>query len=218
MSTADDVASSAVANGAAGADDPIHLLLSRRSVGRVLQDPRPPRGEIERLLEAANAAPNHFLTQPWRFVVIAGAERERVGLVLEEALRPRLEDPTSPAGQALLAKERSKLLRAPVIIAVAAQPASPEQQPRVVRSEEIAACAAAAQNIMLAAHALGLGAMWRTGETAYDPSVLEALGLSADHELLGFIYVGYPDPRQPPPPRAPRRPVQALTRWSGWED
>jgi nitroreductase len=193
--------------------DLVGLLLSRRSAGRVLPD-RPPRELIERLLAVACAAPNHHLTQPWRFVVLAGAAREQLGEVLMEALRARLPDPESPAGRALLAKERSKLLRAPVIIVVAVRP-SPD--PRVLRQEEVAAGAAAAQNILLAAQALGLGAMWRTGETAYDPRVRQALGLDPNDEIVAFIYVGYPDPALPPPPRLARRAPQEVTRWWGWE-
>lgn len=192
----------------------IDQLLARRSVGRVLPD-RPPREVIERLLEAASAAPSHHHTHPWRFIVVAGKAREEVGHHLREALRARLPDPDSSASAALLHKEESKLLRAPVVIVAAVRPS---KAPGVIREEELASGAAACQNILLAAQAEGLGAMWRTGETAYDPAVREALGLEPDDAIVGFIYIGYPDPKQPPPPRPPRRSWRDVTQWWGWDE
>jgi nitroreductase len=56
----------------------------------------------------------------------------------------------------------------------------------------VCAASAAVQNLLLAATALGLGAKWRTGQPAVDPLVKEALGLSADQHVIGFIYLGYP--------------------------
>jgi nitroreductase len=176
---------------------------------------RPPRELIEKLITAAASAPNHHLTQPWRFIVLAGQARQAAGQALEAALRARLADPETPASQALLAKERAKLLRAPVVIVVAVHPSPAANVPR---EEELAAGAAACQNMLLAAQALGLGAMWRTGDTAYDPAVRGALGLEEDDAIVGFIYVGYPDPAQPPPSRAPRRPWTEVTQWQGWEE
>jgi nitroreductase len=192
----------------------IDLLLARRSVGRVLPD-QPPRATIERLLEAACAAPNHHHTQPWRFIVISGTAREEVGKHLRAALQSRLSDPASAPAQALLQKEEAKLLRAPVVIVVAVHPST---GPGVFREEEIASGAAACQNMLLAAEAQGLGAMWRTGETAYEPAVLDALGLEPQDSIVGFIYVGYPDPANPPSPRPPRRSWREMTRWWGWDE
>jgi nitroreductase len=56
--------------------------------------------------------------------------------------------------------------------------------------EQILAAGAAAQNILLALHALGYAAAWKTGEAAYDPEVKKALGLAVDDHLIGFIYTG----------------------------
>ena len=190
------------------------LILSRRSVGRVLPD-RPPRELIERLLDAACSAPNHHLTQPWRFVVVTGDARERVGQKLEAALRRQLPETQSAPSVALLAKERAKLLRAPVVLVLAVRPSD---DPRVVPAEDVQAGAAAAQNVLLAAQSLGLGAMWRTGHTVHDPEVKRELGLAPDDEVVGFIYLGYPDPTQPPPARPARRPARDLTQWLGWEE
>jgi len=66
-------------------------------------------------------------------------------------------------------------------------------EPKVLELENYAAAAAATQNMLLAAHALGLGAKWRTGEWARDPKVKEFLGLDTDQHIVGFIYIGYPE-------------------------
>ena len=182
-------------------------IRTRRSVGKMRPE-RPPRELVERLLEAALCAPNHHLTEPWRFVVIAGPARNELGEALARARR-RLNPDAPPAA---LERERAKPLRAPVVIAMAVEPAA---GPKVVEVEEIAAGAAAVQNLLLAAHALGLAAMWRTGDTCYCPEINEYLGLSPAARLLGLIYVGYPAIPLP----APReRPSAAFTRWLGWDE
>jgi nitroreductase len=72
----------------------------------------------------------------------------------------------------------------------------------VVEIENVCAAAAAVQNLLLAAHALGLGAMWRTGTAAFEPKVKAFLGFAPDQHLIGFIYIGYPE-GEPKPPQRP---------------
>jgi nitroreductase len=87
-------------------------------------------------------------------------------------------------------KTRKLPLRAPVLIAVGVdKPAAPN----VIESENLSAASAACENILLAAHAMGLGGMWRTGEWASDPKVKEFLGFEADQYIAAFLYIGYPD-------------------------
>src|SRR5436190_18628411 len=102
----------------------LEALRARRSVGRVRPE-QPPRTLVERVIEAATWAPNHYHTKPWRFVVVAGEGRRALGAVMADALRERREDPDGERAVALLEKERNKPLRAPVVIAVAVVP-SPE--------------------------------------------------------------------------------------------
>ncbi|MCS7051977.1 MAG: nitroreductase family protein, partial [Thermomicrobium sp.] len=130
------------------ADAILAALRSRRSVKAVRPDPVP-QELIQQVLEAANWAPNHHLTQPWRFFVLRGEARRALGDVL--ARDPSL----SPAKREAI---RQKPLRAPVVIAVAVEP-----DPHRPLLDELCAGAAAVQNLLLAAHALGLGAIWRTG-------------------------------------------------------
>jgi nitroreductase len=176
-------------------------LRERRSAAKLKPDPVA-EGLIEQVIEAATWAPNHRLTEPWRFVVVIGESRKALGDVMARSMRDRLPQPESETAKAQLEKERNKPLRAPVVIAVAALPAT---DPRVVESEEVAAVAAAVQNMLLAAEALGLGAMWRTGDSAFDPKVKAFLGLPPEARVVAFVYLGYAEP-------IPRRPRQTTGR------
>ena len=165
--------------------DLFDAIYQRQSIGKVKPDPVP-RDIIEQLLSAAVQAPNHHRVRPWRFIVLSDTARERLGDVMAES--KRLAAPDTPA--AVLDVERSRPLRSPVIIAVGVDKPT---EPKVLEVENICAAAAAAQNLLLAATDLGLGAMWRTGPAALDPRVKEFLGLASDQHLIALIYVGYPE-------------------------
>jgi nitroreductase len=156
----------------------------RQSTGKVKPDPVP-RELVEKMLAAAVQAPNHYHVRPWRFVVLTGAGRERLGEVMAQAMKKR--DPNAKEGA--LAAERAKPLRSPVLIAVGVDRPG---EPKVLEIENVCAAAAATQNLLLAATGLGLATMWRTGPAALDPDVKAFLGLAPDQQLIGFIYVGYP--------------------------
>ncbi len=165
--------------------DVLTAIHSRHSLSKVKPDPVP-REVIEKLLLAAVQAPNHYKVRPWRFVVLTGKGRERLGEIMAASFRAKFPDLPSEA----LEKERQKPLRAPLLIVVAAEKPT---EPKVKEIENICAASAACQNILLAAQALGLGAIWRTGETASDVEVKQFLGLAPDQPLLGFLYLGYPE-------------------------
>jgi nitroreductase len=173
--------------------DTFIAIQTRQSNGNVLQDPIP-RDIIEKLLSAGAQAPNHYKVRPWRFHVITGAGLIRLGEVMAKSLAEKNENLPAEAFE----KERSKPLRAPLIIAVGVDKPS---EPKVSEIENICAAAAASQNILLAAHSLGLAAIWRTGLTALDPFVKEFLGLDHDQHLIGFLYIGFPSNPQPIPER-----------------
>lgn len=186
------------------------LIKRRRSIGK-MTDARPTREQIEQLLEAATHAPNHHNVQPWKFIVLAGNAREKLGNVMAMSLADRLEETTSEKAQAILNKERNKPLRSPVVIVVVAEPI---KQPKVMEIENIAATAAAVQNMLLTAEEMGLACMWRTGDAAYDPKVKRWLGLEPGEHIVAFLYVGYAAI-----PRLERIPIafKEKTTWSGWE-
>ncbi|HVS76075.1 MAG TPA: nitroreductase [Steroidobacteraceae bacterium] len=184
----------------------IDALLNRRSA-KTLTDPAPDEGALQLLLESASRAPDHGRLRPWRFIVIRGPARERLGDLMAEQLRRR----QPAAGSESLQRERQKALRAPLIIVIAAVPNAAARIPAI---EQVLAAAAAAENVLLAAAALGFGAMWKTGDAAYDDTVKAALGLEAGDSIVGFIYVGTaPADAVPPPARGEWR--DRVSYWSG---
>ncbi|MGN7383999.1 MULTISPECIES: nitroreductase family protein [unclassified Paenibacillus] len=171
-------------------------IKGRRSIGRVKPDPVD-KSLIEKLLEAAVWAPNHYKTEPWRFFVMTGEGRNRLAGAYKEIAREEAEAAGTPVSEEQLRKHWDKAFRAPVIIAVAASPTS---MPKVHWIEEMAAVHAAVQNMLLTAHSLGLGAIWRSGDPMYHPRMKQAFGLEEHEEVAGLIYLGYPENGQPPAP------------------
>ncbi len=170
--------------------DVFDAIRGRRSVRPETMDPdRPvPRDLIESLLEAANWAPSHGLTEPWRFVVFEGEARK----ALVEAAVSTLTDPGEPAPAPLdprRLKMEQKMLVPPVIISISS--AAPPN-PKILEHEQIASVAIAVQNLHLAAFASGLGGFWTSGKKAFDPRVARFLGLEPGARCLGFFYLGYP--------------------------
>ncbi|MDE2263216.1 MAG: nitroreductase [Gammaproteobacteria bacterium] len=186
----------------------IDAILQRRSA-KTLTDPAPDQGALELLLECACRAPDHGRLRPWRFIVIRGAARERLGELMADQLRRKL-----PAASAeTLQRERQKALRAPLIIVVAAVCNAAAKIPAI---EQILAAGAAAENLMLAAPALGFGAMWKTGDAAYDETVKVALGLQSADAIVGFLYLGTAAADGVPPPA--RGQWEDSVRYWGEED
>ena len=173
--------------------DIFEAINTRHSVGKVKADPLP-RDVIEKLLDAGNRAPNHYKVRPWRFIVLTGNARNKLGDVFAASFAER--NPGLPPEG--LNKSRALPLRAPVLIVVGVDK---PVETKVLEVENLSAASAACQNILLAAHALGLGAKWRTGDWARDTKVKEFLGFTADQHIAGFIYIGYPEAMSDPAPR-----------------
>lgn len=189
--------------------DVLEAIHSRRSIGRMTQE-EPSREIIAKLLDAAVQAPNHHVTLPWRFFVMSGDARVRFGEAVADSLRPKLADLDEERREGILADERRKPLRSPVLIAVGVH-----HEPEATKTpiEDLQACSAAIQNLLLAAHAEGLAAVWRTGSGAYSDSVKAHFGLGPDDEIAGFVYLGYPNKEFAAmvPPR--ERSATDLTEW-----
>lgn len=164
--------------------DAITALHTRLSVPG-LADPGPSAEQLDVLLRAAIRAPDHGIVRPWRFMVIEGEARERLGEIFADA--QLADDPATDA--AILDKMRRNPLRAPTILVVVAE-TDPDN--RVPVLEQVLAVAAATQNIMVAAHALGIGAMWRTGRMAEHTLVKRALGFADKDEIVAYVYLGTP--------------------------
>jgi nitroreductase len=174
----------------------LDAIFARRSISRLVE-PGPGAGEVELLLAAAAAAPDHGELRPWRFVVVRGEGAGRdFGEVFAEAYELRVARAEGDVVPAKLDKERTKLGRAPLVIAACACHVHDTKIPWI---EQQLAVAAACQNILLAATALGYGSMWRTGDNAYDDHIKAALGLGEHDSIVGFLYIGSVDDRHAKP-------------------
>lgn len=165
--------------------DVFEAIHQRHSLKKVKPDPVP-RELIEKVLDAAVQAPNHYKVRPWRFVVLTGEARHKLGDAMSASLHER--HPEFP--QEAFDKAHDTPLQAPVVIAVGVDR---PMEAKVSEIENIAAASAAIENLLLAAHALGLGAKWRTGEWATDAKVKEFLGFQPSQHLIAFVYLGYPE-------------------------
>lgn len=176
-------------------------IRTRRSIGKVKEDPVP-RELVERVIEAAVWAPNHHHTEPWKFVVLAEEGRGRLGRAYAEIAAETMAGPghTDEEREQRRLREEAKARRAPVVIAAVRVPSA---SPKAIAEEDRAAVHAAVQNLLLAAHAIGLGAVWRTGDQLNHPAVKRELGLSDAEEVVGFVYIGYPDMTAPAGRRTP---------------
>jgi len=161
----------------------IEALLTRKSAVK-LGEPAPPSAVVDTVLQAALRAPDHGRLRPWRFILISGAARERLGTLMADSLLARKPDTAA----AEIERERGKPLRAPLIIIVAAV-VEPDH-PKIPEIEQVVSAGAGAQNIMLAFHAMGYGCMWKTGGVAYDAGVKAAFGLAEADHIVGLLYAG----------------------------
>jgi nitroreductase len=184
----------------------LEAIHTRQSIGKVKPDPVP-RTLIEKLLSAAVQAPNHYKVQPWRFVVLTGSAREKLGDVMAQVFLDKFPDLPPDLLSTALEKERSKPLRSPVLIAVGVDKPT---ESKVIEIENVCAAAAACQNLLLAGHALGLAAKWRTGDPARDPKIKQFLGFEPDQHLIAFLYIGYPE-FEPAPAERPS--FEGKTTW-----
>lgn len=186
-------------------------IRTRRSIGKVKED-EVPKALIEDILEAATWAPNHFRTEPWRFYVMTGAGRDILGnayadIALEKAVSSEGAELSDADRAEMIDKEQRKAKRAPVVIAVSAMKTELSPAPL---TEELAATHAAVQNMLLTIHAHGLGAIWRSGDPMYHPKMHEAFKLQEGEQLVGLIYIGYPDREAP---EGKRTPFEEKTVW-----
>jgi nitroreductase len=168
--------------------DLFDAVARRRSIGRLVA-PAPDDDQLRRILEAAASAPDHGELRPFRFTILRGEGMAAFGRVLEQAYLARCADCGTEPVAAKADKERTKLGRAPLVVVISAVRSASSTVPW---EEQVAACAAAAQNALLAATALGFGSMWRTGDPCYDDRVKAALGLRPDDAVVGFLYLGTP--------------------------
>jgi len=187
--------------------DAIDAIQRRTSVRRFRPDPVP-RAAIERLLDCAVRAPNHKLSEPWRFAVLTGTARDAYAEIRARHRLKRFTDPDSPEAAAGAEKVRREARGTPAfIVAMSVVNADP-----ITREEDYAAVMMAVENLLIAAESLGLGTYLRTGGIMAEPALTELAGLGDGQRIVGILSLGYP--ADPEPPRR-RRAAAELTRWVG---
>jgi nitroreductase len=189
--------------------DALEAIFARRSIGR-MRPPAPNEEDLDMILRAAAAAPDHNSLRPWKFVILEGDAKDAFGAVLADAYRARSLAAGKDIVPAKEEKERTKLGRAPMVVVVCTVNRDDDLIPFI---EQLAAGAAAAQNMLIAATALGYGSMWRTGDPAYDESVKAAIGLTTADAIVGFVYLGMPHENGAKEPNDPEV-DDLVTRWS----
>jgi len=158
----------------------LDFLTQRYSCGK-LSEPGPSPQQIEQLLNVALRAPDHGGLKPWHYIVMTGQGRERLGDIFAQAVTQ------NGADEAKISKAKNMPLRAPCVIAVICKYKEHEKVPWV---EQVQSAGCGLFSMQQAAVAMGYGGMWRTGELARDGLVRDALGLEAEDELVGYLYLG----------------------------
>ena len=176
------------------------LLRVRRSVPPpMLQEPGPSREHLDAMLSVASRVPDHGKLAPWRFLVIEGEARERIGAIIAQTHAADFPD----ADAKRLDQERARL-RAPVVVGVVSR-AGPHA--KIPEWEQVLSAGAVCMNLVVAANAAGFATSWLTEWYAYDRRVLDALGLEPSEKIAGFIHIG--QPREVPSDR-PRPDLDAI--------
>lgn len=165
--------------------DVIQTIVGRRTVPQLkMAGPGPSPEQLTLILEAGAAAPDHGKLRPWRFLVVENEGRARLGELFVEALLET--EPSAPAD--LIDKQRTAATRVPLVIVVVAR--IDMTQGKIPEIERVASAAAAAQNMLLATHAMGFAGKWSTGKNAYDPRIKAGLGLAPADHIVGYLYLG----------------------------
>lgn len=181
-------------------------LDSRRSVPALqLAEPGPDQSALLRILQSAVRVPDHGKREPWRFLRIAGDAR----IALGEALARRTMEREPNASDAVLAKDRQRFTRAPVIVVVIARLGPDDKIPE---SERFSSAGCVCFAMLQAAQACGFGAQWLTGWPAYDEPVRRLLGVAGHERIVGFIHIGTPS--QHVPERERPDPAALLADWN----
>jgi nitroreductase len=184
-------------------------IRQRRTIKQFLPQPVP-RGLLQELIDLAVWAPNHRLTEPWRFYVLDGAAREKLGAIAAQITREKI---VGSGGEPETAQRKGQEAAVtwnvvPVLLYVTSvRDANPE-----VDEENYGAVCCAIQNFSLGAHAAGLATSWSSGAVAAAPALHALVGAGDNERMVGLIRVGYPDPAFPAP-KARRKTGSSLTTW-----
>lgn len=158
----------------------LDLLLNRSSQPK-LQAPAPEGSALESIMQAALKVPDHAGLTPWKFIVCQQQGLDKLGNIFHQAA---VKDGMSERD---VSRARDLPLRAPMVMVAINTYKEHEKVPKV---EQVASTSCGVYAMQLAAQALGFDSMWRTGSYAHSNSVKQLLGLTADDEIVGFLYLG----------------------------
>lgn len=184
--------------------DALTALHTRNSVN-LLTEPGPTAEQLDNIFSAGLRACDHKNLRPWRYLTIEGAAREEFGELMASV---KAEMEGGEIDEELADKLRAKPFRAPLIIAVIAHVVENEKVPEI---EQLLSTGASAQMMMVAAHAQGVGAIWRSGSLMFQQKMRDGLGLAANEQLVGFLYMGTPKATKRLPELDPR---EFVRRWT----
>lgn len=174
------------------------LLRGRRTVDRFRTDTVPDKTLIHEAIEVARWAPNHHVTEPWRFALLGPAAQARI-VELNTALV------TASKGADVGEAKRERWAKMPGWLAVTCQ----RQEDPVTAREDYAACACAIQNLTLYLHSAGVASKWVSGAVTRESAFMEAIGADPDAEYcVGLIWYGYPLRR----PKSQRKGLSEIMR------
>jgi nitroreductase len=162
----------------------IKSIQTRNSIP-FLEDPAPTEEEMKEVYKAALRAPDHAWLRPWKYIEVTGKGRQKLANSFLNA--------ANLSGEEITEEYKEKLLKAPfrapmIIILIA----DIKEHPKVPKIEQLLSLGASAQNILLSINSLGYGAVWRTGKMAFNPQIVESLGLPKNNEIIGYLYIGTP--------------------------
>ncbi len=182
------------------------LIRRRRAIfPNTYKDKPIPEAIIREVLENANWAPTHRLTEPWRFKVFRGAARQQLSDYLAGWYKENT--PAAQFSEKKYEKTKQKPLRSACVIAICMQR---DPMERIPEWEEVAAVAAAVQNMWLSCTAYQIGCYWSSPRPMLEAD--EFLGLGEGERCLGLLYMGYYD--MPPLP-GKRGPIEEKVEWLG---
>ncbi len=161
---------------------PLDILLKRKSHNKLVL-PAPTSKQVQDMMQAALRAPDHAQLKPWRYLIYRGESLKRLGeyfvrasLLKEPALSEDKQD-----------RIANKPLRAPMVMIAIIRLVEHRKVPEI---EQILSAGASVQNLIMAAHFMNIGAIWRTGDLAFNRQLMDELGLSSNESIAGFIYLG----------------------------
>jgi len=160
----------------------LETLLSRKSHNKLIA-PAPTKEQVQIMMQAALRAPDHAQLKPWQYRIYTGDALEILGDHF--VLASQTDKPNLTVEQA--EKIRNKPLRAPMVIVASVKVVEHRKVPAM---EQILSAGASVQNLIMTAHFLQIGAIWRTGNLAFNRKLMDLIGLKSNESIVGFIYLG----------------------------